>query len=154
MATSNSTHQRYMQHLDENHNVIATLALISCDTFSADQMSVKFAYTPPATGPTCSFNLLVYTSTVKKWMEELTTPTRENIDEALLWLDSLKTGGSSCLLEAFKTALLSGAEGIYLVTDGQADHTHEFLLNQLHRLKKQFGKTWTLNTIAFHCENE
>ena len=63
-------------------------------------------------------------------------------------------GSSSCLLEAFKAALLSGAEGIYLVTDGQADHTHDFLLNQLPRLRKQFGEHWILNTIAFHCANE
>lgn len=102
----------------------------------------------------CSFNLLAYASTVKKWKDKSIMPANENLEEALIWLDSLKTGGSSCLLEAFKAALLSGAEGIYLVTDGQADHTHEFLLSQLPRLRKQFGEQWTLNTIAFHCTNE
>lgn len=101
-----------------------------------------------------SFNLLVYASTIKKWKEKSVIPANGNLREALVWLDSLKMGGSSCLLEAFKAALLSGAEGIYLVTDGQADHTHEFLLNQLPRLRKQFGEHWTLNTIAFHCTNE
>ena len=81
-------------------------------------------------------------------------PANENLGEVMVWLDSFKTGGSSCLLEAFKAALLSGAEGIYLVTDGQADHTHDFLLNQLPRLRKRFGEHWKLNTIAFHCANE
>lgn len=76
------------------------------------------------------------------------------INDVLMWLDSLKSGGSSCLLEAFKTALLSGAEGIYLVTDGEADHTHDFLLNQVPRLRQQFGKQWVLNTAGFYCANE
>ena len=96
----------------------------------------------------------MYSSTVKKWKEKSVVAANENLEEALLWLDSLKTGGSSCLLEAFKAALFSRAEGIYLVTDGQADHTHEFLLNQLPKLRQQFGGQWTLNTIAFHCTNE
>ena len=80
-------------------------------------------------------------------------PANENLGEVMVWLDSIKTG-ISCLLEAFKAALLSGAEGIYLMTDGQADHTHDFLLNQLPRLRKQFGEHWILNTVAFHCANE
>ena len=99
----------------------------------------------------CSFNIIMYATTVKKWREQSVLPAKENIDEATVWLDSIKTGGSSCLLEAFKAALLSGAEGIYLVTDGQADHTHEFLLNQLPKLREQFRESWTLNTTAFHC---
>ena len=50
-------------------------------------------------------------------------PANENLGEMLVWLDSIKIGGSSYLLEAFKVALLSEGEGIYLVTDGQVDHS-------------------------------
>ena len=62
-------------------------------------------------------------------------PASENLGEVLVWLDSIKIGSSSYLLEAFKVALLYEAEGIYLVTDGQVDHTRELLLNQLSRLR-------------------
>ena len=72
----------------------------------------------------------------------------------MLWLDTINPGGSSCLLEAFKAALLSGAEGIYLVTDGEADHTHQFLVDYLPKLRQQFGDQWRLNSVAFYCTNE
>ena len=44
-------------------------------------------------------------------------PANENLREVLVWSDSIKIGSSSYLLEAFKVALLSEAEGIYLVMD-------------------------------------
>jgi len=43
------------------------------------------------------------------------------------------------------------AAGIYLVTDGMADHTHEFLLNQLPSLRTQFGHGWRINTVGWYC---
>ena len=74
-------------------------------------------------------------------------PANENLGEVLVWLDSIQIGGSSYLLEAFKVALSSEAEGIYLVTDRQVHHTHEFLLNQLPRLRKQF-EHWRVCSIS------
>ena len=59
----------------------------------------------------------MYASTVKKWKEKPDMPANENLGEVLVWLDSIKIGSSSYLLEAFKVALLSEAEGIYLVMD-------------------------------------
>ena len=60
----------------------------------------------------------MYGSIIKKWKEKLDMPANENLGEALVWLYSIKIGSSSYLLEAFMVALLSEAEGIYLVTDG------------------------------------
>ena len=59
----------------------------------------------------------MYAYPIKKWKEKLDMPANENLGEVLVWLDSIKIGSSSYLLEAFKIALLSEAEGIYLVTD-------------------------------------
>ena len=69
-------------------------------------------------------------------------PANENLGEVLVRLDSIKIGGSSYLLQAFK---VSEAEGIYLV---MVHHTHELLLNQLPRLRKQFGEHWRVYSIS------
>ena len=102
----------------------------------------------------CSFNLITYASSVKKWKDNSTVPAKDSLEELKLWLDRIQPGGCSCLLEALRTALLSSAEGIYLVTDGEADHTHQFLLDHLPKLRQQFGDEWRLNAIAFYCTNE
>ena len=69
-------------------------------------------------------------------------PANENLGELLVRLDSIKIGGSSYLLEAFK---VSETEGIYLVT---VHHTREFLINQLPRLREQFDEHWRVYSIS------
>ena len=51
----------------------------------------------------------------------------------------------------FKESLELGAIGIYLVTDGASDHTHDFLLNQLPFLHTKYDHDWRIHTIGWHC---
>ena len=46
----------------------------------------------------------------------------------------------------WKPSRLPWSQRLKLVTDRQVDHTHELLLNQLHRLRKQCGEHWMCST--------
>lgn len=56
-----------------------------------------------------------------------------------------------CVYEHLQDSLESGAQGIYLLTDGSADHTHEFLLHQLPWLCSKYGMEWRMNTVGWYC---
>lgn len=49
-----------------------------------------------------SFNMVVYSSSVRKWQESLVPCTVENVAMAVQWISQLKPEGSSCLLNALK----------------------------------------------------
>lgn len=116
-----------------------------------DSLTHLLEHTPPKMK---SFNIVTYASTATQWREQLSSVSEEHCLEAAQWLQSVKAGGCSCLLEALKVCLQSEATGIYLVTDGTADHTHEFLLNQIPILRRSFGDSWRINTVAFHSSSE
>ena len=49
-----------------------------------------------------SFNIVTYASTATQWREQLSSVSEEHCLEAAQWLQSVKAGGCSCLLEALK----------------------------------------------------
>ncbi|CAI8007237.1 von Willebrand factor A domain-containing protein 3A [Geodia barretti] len=100
------------------------------------------------------FNLVAYSSCVKQWQETLAPVHDETMTSAAEWLSQLRPEGSSCLLHALKLSLESGVKNIYLITDGTADHTHNFLLSQVPQLRTWYGDHWKIHTVAFHCSLE
>ena len=58
-----------------------------------------------------------------------------------------------CVCVCVQVSLESGAKGVYLITDGAADHTHEFLLNQLPSLGSRYAHPWKIHAIGWRCSD-
>lgn len=113
-------------------------------------LAVRFSKLPPKTK---KFNVIAFSTYVQPWQQDLVPVSKESVAGALQWLNTLQAGGNSYLLQALKESLESGAMGIYLITDGATDHTHEFLLNQLPSLYSRYDKDWRIHTVGWHCLN-
>lgn len=99
-------------------------------------------------GKKCSFNVLAYSTKVSHWKSNLVPSTEDNRTEAQKWIGSLSTGGSSCLLEAINISLRQKPSAIYLITDGETDHSYKYILSQIAVLSS--SHVWRMNTISYH----
>lgn len=68
-----------------------------------------------------SFTLLGFSSDVTAWREHLVPITPQNIAAAQEWIEGLEASGSTDTLGVLRQGLgISGAEALYLLTDGRS----------------------------------
>ena len=73
-----------------------------------------------------AFNLLSFSSGVRRWKPEVVDPSHKNCHDAIAWIQALRAEGGTPTLQALSMALPKEGEeesvkGIYLVTDGKPD---------------------------------
>ena len=50
----------------------------------------------------CRFNLISFSSSVQQWQQQLVSLSKENIADAVQWLNEIKAEGNSYLLQALQ----------------------------------------------------
>jgi hypothetical protein len=95
------------------------------------------------------FNIAAFSTEVFPWQPNFVANTRDNRSKGEKWIRSLTFEGSSGLLNAIKFSLNIKGQSIYLITDGDTDHTDQFIISQVEEFKQSFNYTWRLNTISY-----
>ena len=73
-----------------------------------------------------AFNLVSFSSEVRRWQPAAVDPSRQNCHDAVAWIEALRAEGGTQTLTALSMALPKDGEeepvkGIYLLTDGKPD---------------------------------
>lgn len=66
------------------------------------------------------FNLMLFAHTVEPWKRRLVPATKENSDAAMAFLEQRPPLGGTNIFAVLLSALSSGADTVYLLTDGEA----------------------------------
>ena len=62
--------------------------------------------------PCHSFNIVTYASTVAKWQDQLVPLSEDLCTQAVQWLQTVRAGGASCLLEALKVCIILHSQAL------------------------------------------
>ncbi|XP_011405803.2 PREDICTED: von Willebrand factor A domain-containing protein 3A-like [Amphimedon queenslandica] len=95
------------------------------------------------------FNIIAFSTDVTSWQTSLVPNTSRQRSEAEGWIQKLIFGGCSNLDEAITCSLKQKGQEIYLISDGDTDHTSTYLMSQVKELKKAFPFNWHINSIAY-----
>ncbi|MHC4391585.1 MAG: VWA domain-containing protein [Planctomycetota bacterium] len=96
-------------------------------------------------GPTTRFNIIGFSSAIRRWQKDLVPADKKNIEDALAFVDRLQADGGTytdlALKEAFK---YEDVDAIYLLSDGSPIKFGEEKLDTRYR-GEILGDTWGWN---------